>query len=136
MASTRPGGAPLILVIDDVEDNRTVFSELLVLLGFRVSTARDGTEGLAAARDEKPDVILLDLGLPTLDGWEVARRLRADPETKEISIVALTGERTAEARARAFTAGVDAYLTKPCKPCDVVEEIRKRLAIATERELA
>jgi CheY-like chemotaxis protein len=136
MASTRPGGAPLILVIDDVEDNRTVYSELFELMGFRVLTAGDGTEGLATARDGKPDIVLLDLGLPNIDGWEVARRLRADPETKEISIVALTGERTEEARARAFTAGVDAYLTKPCRPCDVVEEIRRRLAIVAERKLA
>jgi CheY-like chemotaxis protein len=130
---TRAGVAPLILVIDDVEDNRNVYAELLGMLGFRVLTAADGPEGLAAARGEQPDVILLDLGMPGLDGWEVARRLRADPETKEISIVALTCETADESRARAFNAGVDAYLTKPCRPNDVLAEIRRRLAIATER---
>lgn len=133
MSVTRAGVAPLILVIDDVEDNRNVYAEFLGMMGFRVVTAGDGPDGLATARGDKPDVILLDLGLPKIDGWEVARRLRADPETRTISIVALTCETAGESRARAFTAGVDAYLTKPCLPTDVLAEIRRRLAVADER---
>ena len=120
--------SPLILVVDDVEDNRLLYSQYFGVLGFRVLTANDGPGGIATARADRPDVILLDLGLPGLDGWEVARRLRAESATREITIVALTGHATGEARQRALDAGVDSYLMKPCEPEEVLAEVRKQLA--------
>jgi CheY-like chemotaxis protein len=132
---TQSESSALILVIEDVDDSRNVYAELFGLMGFRVATARDGEAGIATARDQKPDVILLDLGLPDVDGCEVARRLRADPETRAISIVALTGQVSGESRSRAFCAGVDAFLAKPCRPDEVLAEIRRRLAVAAERSI-
>ena len=127
-----PVDPPRILVIDDLEDARTVYAEFFGLMGFEVVTAGDGSTALARARERKPHVVLLDLGLPVMDGWEVARRLRADPATARTAIVALTGHLTGEARQRAFDAGVNAYLTKPCRPEEVLAEIRHRLAVAQE----
>lgn len=120
-------GAPLILVVDDVADNCAIYSHFFDCMGYRVLTAGDGPTGIAMARTERPDVILLDLGIPVIDGWEVTRRLRADPATRGISIVALTGHVTGEARQRALDAGVDSYLMKPCRPDEVLAEVRRQL---------
>jgi CheY-like chemotaxis protein len=117
----------LILVIDDIEDNRDVYAQFLSHQGWRVATASDGEEGLAKAESIRPDVIILDLGLPKMDGWEVAQRLKNTPATSAIPIVALTGHVTKEARQRAMTAGVNEFCTKPCLPPDLVATIRRHL---------
>ena len=119
--------APLVLVIDDVEDNREVYTQFLTHQGWRVATAADGEDGLAKAESLRPSVIILDLGLPKMDGWEVAQRLRNTPATSAIPIVALTGHVTREARQRALTAGVNEFCTKPCLPPDLVATIRRHL---------
>jgi two-component system, cell cycle response regulator DivK len=119
----------LVLLIDDVEDNRDVYTQFLTFHGIRVVTASDGVEGLEVAAKARPRVIVLDLVLPTLDGWEVARRLKADPATKDIRIIVLTGRALDASRTRAVAAGVDAYLVKPCLPDQLLAEVRRHLKI-------
>lgn len=127
MVAPPADSAPLVLVIDDVEDNRDVYAQFLSHEGWRVVTAADGEDGLAKATALEPNVIILDLGLPKMDGWEVAQRLKSAPATSGIAVVALTGHVTAEARQRAMTAGVDEFCTKPCLPADLVATIRRHL---------
>ena len=114
-------------MIDDIPDIREFHELVLVRNGFRVLTAHDGPAGLALAREVHPDIILLDMGLPVMDGWEVARQLRADPATRDVRIVAVTAYATEVARQEALAAGADAYLAKPCHPDEllsVVERLR------------
>lgn len=113
----------LVLVIDDIADNRDLYEQYLSAYGLDVFGAVDGPSGLEAARALHPDVILLDMGLPSVDGWEVARRLRADAATRDICLIAVSGHATGEARQRALDAGVDEYLVKPCSPDDVLAAI-------------
>jgi CheY-like chemotaxis protein len=87
--TTEPGS--LILVVDDYQDAREMYAEYLQYSGFRVAEAKNGNEAVAQARSLKPDLILMDLSLPGMDGWEATRVLKADEETRHIPIVALTG---------------------------------------------
>ena len=96
--------------------------------GYEVSLAGDGSEALARARAEAPDVILLDLTLPVLDGWETARRLKADPATRRIRILALSAHAMAADRDRALAAGCDAYETKPVDLLRLLETMERLLA--------
>ena len=121
-----PSG-PLILVIDDAEDTRDVYAQFLQHVGLRSVTAADGEDGLEKARALRPDLIVLDLGLPKLDGWEVTRRLKSDPTTRAIPIIAVTGHAQAEQRQRALDAGVAEYCVKPCTPADLVAMIERHL---------
>jgi CheY-like chemotaxis protein len=127
MVAAPQESAPLVLVIDDLEDNRDLYEHGLRHQGFRVATASDGQDGLAKAVTLQPHAIILDLGLPGMDGWEVARRLKGSEETKTISVIALTGHVTKEARATALAAGVDEFCTKPCPPADLAAVIRRHL---------
>src|SRR5262245_2573450 len=86
--SARP---PLILVVDDFQDNREMFAEYLSYSGFRVEEAADGVEALEKAFANVPDLVLMDLSLPEMDGWEATRRLKSDPRTRQVPVVALTG---------------------------------------------
>jgi two-component system cell cycle response regulator DivK len=117
----------MILVIDDTEDNREVYIQFFRHQGWRVSAAGDGVEGLKLAAEVHPALIVLDLGLPKLDGFEVAERLRADPATRRIPIIACTGHAVSEMKDRALKAGVTEYVVKPCMPADLVTLIRKHL---------
>lgn len=116
-----------MLVVDDFQDNREMFAEFLALSGFRVAEASTGREALDRAFELLPDLILMDLSLPELDGWEATRLLKADPRTKHIPVVALTGHALADHSREAKTAGCDAFLTKPCMPDLLVSEIRRLL---------
>lgn len=102
-----------ILVIEDNEMNRDMLSRRLVRKGYEVVLAADGLQGMEVARQEKPDLILLDLSLPVVDGWALARLLRAEPETKSIPIIALTSHAMVGDREKALDAGCDDYDTKP-----------------------
>jgi CheY-like chemotaxis protein len=102
-----------ILIIEDNEMNRDMLSRRLVRRGFDVRVAEDGPQGLAAARDRRPSLILLDLSLPGMDGWEAARQLKRDPATQTIPVIALTAHAMADDRAQALEAGCDDYDTKP-----------------------
>ena len=118
---------PLILVVDDYQDAREMYAEYLQFSGFRVAEARNGNEAVAQAFSLRPDLILMDLSLPVMDGWEATRRLKADDRTKAIPVVALTGHALAGISEGARKAGCDAFVTKPCLPEDLVKEIKKVL---------
>jgi CheY-like chemotaxis protein len=119
--------APLILVVDDYQDAREMYAEYLQFSGYRVAEARNGNEAVEQALALKPDLILMDLSLPGMDGWEATRRLKADETTKHIPIVALTGHALAGASEGARKAGCDSFVTKPCLPDDLVVEVRRML---------
>ena len=123
--STEQG--PLILVVDDYEDAREMYAEYLRFSGFRVAEARNGNEALEQAFVLKPDLILMDLSLPGMDGWEATRQLKADERTRRIPVVALTGHALAGASEGARKAGCDSFVTKPCLPDDLVVEVRRML---------
>ena len=118
---------PLILVVDDYQDAREMYAEYLQFSGFRVAEARNGNEALEQAFALKPDLILMDLSLPGMDGWEATRVLKADDRTKHIPVVALTGHALAGASEGAKKAGCDSFVTKPCLPDDLVVEVRRML---------
>jgi two-component system cell cycle response regulator DivK len=102
-----------ILLVEDNEMNRDMLTRRLERKGFRVLTAKDGGQGHDMAHSESPDLILMDMSLPVMNGWEVTRLLKADPATKHIPIIALTAHALATDRAKAFEAGCDDYDTKP-----------------------
>ena len=123
---------PLILVVDDYEDAREMYAEYLRFCGFRVAEARNGNEALEQAFALLPDLILMDLSLPGMDGWEATRQLKADERTRHIPVVALTGHALAGASEGARKAGCDSFVTKPCLPDDLVVEVRRMLSLAKE----
>src|SRR5438876_7128149 len=116
-----------VLVVDDYPDAREMYSEYLEFSGFDVIEAENGIEALQRAVDAAPDIILMDLSLPVMDGWEATRRLKADKRTASIPVVSLTGHALAGISEGAKKAGCDAFVTKPCLPEDLVKEIRKIL---------
>lgn len=118
-----------VLLVEDNTHNRKIFSSMLAHAGFTVIEAEDGLEGLAQAQKGGPDLILMDLSIPGLDGWELTRRLKADPQTKAIPIVALTAHAMRGDEERARAAGCDGYLAKPISPKRVVEEVKRYLNI-------
>ena len=128
-----PGGdgaaesGPLVLIVDDVQDNRTIYVLFLRFSGFRVAEAENGEEALAKATTLLPDVIVMDLSLPVMDGWEATRRLKRDPRTKKIPVLVLTGHALPEHAQAAREAGCDMVITKPCLPDQLLETIRRIL---------
>jgi len=122
-----PDEAPLILIIDDTEDNREVYVQFFRHQGWRVSAAEDGIEGLRLASEELPSLIVLDLGLPKMDGWQVAEHLKANAATRHIPIIACTGHSGVELKKRALAAGVVDYVIKPCLPADLVARVKRHL---------
>jgi two-component system cell cycle response regulator DivK len=118
---------PLILIIDDTEDNREVYVQFFRHQGWRVSAAEDGIEGLRLAREQLPAVIVLDLGLPKMDGWQVAAHLKANEATRHIPIIACTGHAGEDLKKRALAAGVSDYVVKPCLPGDLVARVKRYL---------
>jgi two-component system cell cycle response regulator DivK len=121
--------APLVLVVEDYPDAREMYCEYLRFSGFRVAEARNGEEALEKAFTLLPDVVLMDLALPLMDGWEATRRLKSDRRTADILVVALTGHALAGHAEGARRAGCDAFVTKPCLPDDLVDEIRRLLEV-------
>ena len=114
-----------VLFVDDDHAARDGYSAYLTGCGYEVLTAATGHEALTLARGRHPDVIVLDLGLPDIDGWEVARRLKADSTTAPVPIIALTGAGLPHERVSAMRAGCDRHLTKPCLPSDLVDNIQR-----------
>ena len=121
--------APLVLVVDDMEDGREICAEYLAFRQYRVATAADGFEALAKAAELLPDIILMDLSLPGIDGWETTRRLKGDDLTRHIPVVALTAHALRSAHDQAVEAGCDAVITKPVLPKDLEAEIRRILGV-------
>ena len=118
---------PLILVVDDYQDAREMYAEYLEFSGFRVAEAKTGNEAIDKAFELRPDLILMDLSLPGMDGWEATRLLKSDERTRLIPVVALTGHALAGASEGARKAGCDSFVTKPCLPDDLVVEVRRML---------
>jgi CheY-like chemotaxis protein len=129
--------APLVLVVDDHEDSRVIARVVLEAAGFRVCEAACGIEALDVAAKLQPDVVLLDLILPGIDGWEVARRLRSNPDADDMAIIALTALAQPDERGRARDAGCDDVLTKPVSPAVIARTVRRflthRVAAASYR---
>jgi CheY-like chemotaxis protein len=122
-----PTAEPLVLVVEDYADAREMYAEYLRFSGFRVAEAHDGVSAVDQALQLLPDVILMDMALPKVDGWEATRRLKDLPQTRHIPIVALTGHAFASHRDRASEAGCASFVTKPCLPDVLVAEIRRVL---------
>jgi len=120
---------PKILLVEDNEMNRDMLSRRLQRRGYSVVNAEDGEKGLLLARSEAPDLILMDISLPAMDGWEVTRLLRANPSTRHIPIIALTAHAWVTDRDKAFEAGCDDYDTKPIEFERLSEKIENLLTV-------
>lgn len=118
---------PLVLVVDDFEDGRVLAMEILKRNGFRVIAAGTGESALDMAAQMKPDAVLMDLGLPGLDGWEAIRLLKKDPATRACAVVAYTAHAVRELLDRARDAGCEGVLTKPCRSAELVAELERVL---------
>ncbi len=119
---------PRILVVEDNEMNRDMLSRRLARKGFDVSVAIDGGQGIELARSATPDLILMDMSLPVIDGWEATRRIKAEPATRGIPVIALTAHAMAGDRERALEAGCDDYDTKPVEFAALLQKIEALLA--------
>ncbi|WP_394823358.1 response regulator [Pendulispora albinea] len=119
--------APLILIVDDSQDNREMYVEYLESYGYRIAEAEDGAAALKTAFELAPSLVVMDLTLPVIDGWEATRRLRADPRTSSVPVIALTGHTEDRHHRAARDAGCSVFLLKPCLPERLLEEIQKLL---------
>jgi len=117
-----------VLVIEDSASVRRLIEVCLRVLGVDVRSANDGTSGLEAIQQERPDAVVLDIGLPGLDGWEVLRRLRDDPDTADLKVLVLTAHAQPEMADRAAQGGADSFMTKPFRPLDLRVQVEKLLA--------
>lgn len=125
---TEMNQSPLVLVVEDYQDAREMYAAYLQFSGYRVAEATNGLEAIEQANALMPDIILMDLALPKMDGWEATRRLKLQESTRHIPIVALTGHALAGHAEGARQAGCDAFVTKPCLPDALVAEIKRMLA--------
>jgi two-component system, cell cycle response regulator DivK len=116
-----------ILVIEDNEDNRRIIRDLLTSLGYQLIEAADGLEGVAMAQSHRPDLILMDIQLPEMDGYEATRQIRAVPELKTVPIIAVTSYALSGDEAKARDAGCDGYVAKPFSPRELLAKIREFL---------
>ena len=116
-----------ILVVEDTEDNRQILRDLLTSAGFELIEATDGESGVGLAATQRPDLILTDVQLPVLDGYEAARRIRADSELAHIPIIAVTSYALSGDEAKARAAGCDGYVAKPFSPRMLLAKIREFL---------
>jgi two-component system, cell cycle response regulator DivK len=123
---------PLVLVVEDYQDAREMYAAYLSFSGYRVAEATNGVEAIEKTLELMPDIILMDLALPRMDGWEATKRLKRDERTRHIPIVALTGHALAGHAEGARQAGCDAFVTKPCLPDALVAEIQRMLSAKAE----
>jgi len=122
-----PATKPLILLVDDFEDAADIYSTYLRHCGYPVDCAASGPEALAAARARRPGLVLLDIRMPDMTGTEVMRTLRADPEFRNVPIIALTAHALDDERQDALSAGFDAVVAKPCLPDELLAFIENLL---------
>lgn len=114
---------PLVLVVDDNEDNRDIYATSLQHKGYAVEVAADGGEAIEIARRLRPSIVVMDLGMPGMDGWEAIAALRATPETSDTYVIVVSGFADRTSRKRARDAGCDEFLAKPCLPKVLIERI-------------
>ena len=131
MRALNEGGKMVkVLLIEDNEMNRDMLSRRLIRRGFQVVFAMDGQQGVDLARSERPDIILMDMSLPVLDGWEATRRVKADPATRSVPVIGLTAHAMAGDREKAIEAGCDDYDTKPVELDRLIGKIERLLGTA------
>lgn len=116
-----------ILVIEDQEDNRQIVRDLLTSAGFEIIEAHDGEQGVALADQHRPDLILMDIQLPVLDGYEATRRIKGQPALSAIPVIAVTSYALSGDDQKAFAAGCDGYIAKPYSPRELLAKIREYL---------
>ena len=114
-----------ILVVEDKEDNRRILRDLLTSAGYEVIEAVTGEEGVASAETHRPDLILMDIQLPGLDGYEATRRIKANPALRQIPVIVVTSYALSGDEVKAFDAGCDAYVSKPFSPRELLAKIRE-----------
>lgn len=125
---------PRCLIVDDDLDSREGYSEYLRANGYVVDTLEDAREALGTIRQHRPDVVLLDLQMPHIDGWELLRQLRADPPIADVPVVVVSACVFPDDRARAAEAGCNMFLTKPCLPDEVLSSVQSVLAMSNLRK--
>ena len=124
-----------VLLVEDNEMNRDMLSRRLIRRGYQVVFATDGQQGIDLARSERPDVILMDMSLPIIDGWEASRRLKADDATRNVPLIGLTAHAMSGDREKAIEAGCDDYDTKPVDLDRLIGKIERLLGIAKDEGL-
>ena len=125
---------PRILLVEDNEDNRDMLSRRLIRKGYEVLLAVDGGAGVAEALAQRPDLVLMDMSLPVLDGWEATRQIKAQPETSHIPVIALTAHAMSGDREKAVAAGCDDYDTKPVELPRLLGKIEALLALTNGKK--
>jgi len=128
-----PHEGTLILVVDDLEDSRAMYAEFLRHVGYRVETAADGRTAVTKARSLMPAIVIMDLSLPVMDGWEATRLLKSDPATAHMYILAVSGHGEQPYVERAMQAGATAFLTKPCLPSEIASKVEECLSAPAAR---
>lgn len=126
---------PVVLVVDDQPENCDLYSEYLTLVGFTVIEAHDGGDGIRLARKDAPDVIVMDLAMPVVDGYTATRLLKGDAQTRDIPIVVVTASGF-DCHPAALAAGCDAFLVKPCLPDELERVLRESIASAKKKAAA
>lgn len=119
-----------VLLVEDNEMNRDMLSRRLIRRGFQVVFAMDGQQGIDVARSERPDIIIMDMSLPVIDGWEATRRLKADDATRSVPVIGLTAHAMAGDREKAIEAGCDDYDTKPVELDRLIGKIERLIGAA------
>jgi two-component system, cell cycle response regulator DivK len=119
-----------VLVVEDQYDNRRILRDLLTSAGYEMIEAVTGEEGVSVAEQQRPDLILMDMQLPVIDGYESTRRIRSNPELKSIPIIAVTSYAMSGDDVLAYEAGCDAYVTKPFSPRELLAKIREFLPLS------
>jgi CheY-like chemotaxis protein len=122
-----------VLIVEDEVDLRQLYAQQLVMSGFEVAEAGNGADAIASITSRAPDVVLMDLSLPVVDGWEATRRLKADDRTAHIPVVALTAHDGSGELQRATRAGCDWFVPKPCPPDALIAEVRRILGDGVPR---
>ena len=120
-------GARTVLVVDDIEDNRDLYATYFEHSGFRALEARDGEEALASIAQDMPDVVIMDLAMPSLDGWEATRLIKSNPRTAHVIVIVVTGTASNENLASARAAGANEVCTKPCLPRELMDVVERLL---------
>lgn len=122
-----PASGPRILIVDDYDDAREMYGQLLRVAGYQPIEASTGEEALELAVSQRPHLIVLDMSLPGIDGWDVTAELKRTPSTRHIPVVALTAHALHTEKVRTERAGCDGFLAKPCAPADLLAEISRLL---------
>ena len=122
-----PNQSKTVLLVEDNEDNRFIYATALRYVGYEVIEAVSGRQGIERARDQQPDLILMDISIPDVDGWEATIVLKADPLTRAIPIIAVTAHVLPGDERRSMEAGCDGYLAKPVAPATLIAEVDRRL---------